>query len=176
MCKICRAIVSKLPDANLLVDYFHFFKRINQEDLTPSQTIGCAKQVLYTLEEIIKRNLQDQLEKVLVQVEEKFYEQEQNAPPSNEHPAGEDGEPLSHDEEAVRDAGGPSESSGSESSQAAQDVHEGGTPDQTGPDAGKGSGIKIMYAGGGSLSMGSLTDFLRLLSRVQVDPAPESSR
>lgn len=169
MCKICRAIVKSLPSEKLLVDYVHFFKRIHQDDLTPSQVMGCAKQALYTVEEIFKRNLQDSLEKVIVEVEETFYEQEQNAPPSNEHPAGEDGEPLSHDEKEVRDAGGPSESSGSESSQAPKEVHEGGTPDQTGPNAGKGSGIQVLYAGGGSLSLGTLREFFALMSSVQRD-------
>lgn len=167
MCQICRAIVKNLSNEKLLVDYIHFFKRIHLEDLTRSQVMSCAKQALYTVEEIFKRNLQDSLEKVLVEVEEKFYEQEQNAPPSDS-PV-EDGEPLSHDEEEVRDAGGPSESSGSESSQAAQAVHEGGTPDQTGPNAGKGSGIQVLIAGGGSMSMGSLRDFFRLFDRVGKD-------
>lgn len=166
MCQICRAIVKNLSNEKLPVDYIHFFKRIQQDDLTNSQVISCAKQAFYTLEEIIKRNLQDQLEKVLVEVEEKFYEQEQNAP-------GEDGEPLSHDEEEVRDAGGPSDSPGTDA-----------------PVVSESPGSYVIFGtgetitGGSGSNIRSLVDLFKLLSKLEQkptsdklasDPAPESS-
>lgn len=173
MCKICRAIVKSLPSEKLLVDYVNFFKRIHQDNLTRSQVMSCAKQALYTVDEIFKRNLQDQLERVLLELEETFHEEEQNSPPSDQHPPVEDREPLSHDEEEVRDAGGPSDSTGTDAPVVSE---------SPGTFVIVGSNGTII--GGGGSNLNGLSDFFELLSKLEQtltsdklasDPAPESS-